>query len=67
MGATSGTGSATSLERLSSRTVYNGVRVARSICFCVVFCRSLFVLFHLVIVLSVLRYYYLFGIVQLLI
>ena len=38
--------------------------------FCVVFCRSLFVLFHLVIVLSVLRftnYDYLFSIVKLLI
>ena len=53
MGATSGTGYATLLERLGSRTVFNGVRVARSICFCVVFCTSLFVLFHLVIMLFI--------------
>jgi len=34
--------------------IYHGVRVARSLFFCVVFCRSLFVIFHLFIVLSVL-------------
>jgi hypothetical protein len=34
---------------------FSGVRVTRSLVFCVVFCRSLFVLFLLTIVLSVLR------------
>jgi hypothetical protein len=38
----------------SSLLVFSGVRVARSLVFCVVFCRSLFVFFLLVIVLSVL-------------
>jgi hypothetical protein len=33
-----------------------GVRVTRSLVFCVMFCRSLFVLFLLAIVLSVLRF-----------
>jgi hypothetical protein len=44
------------LENLSSLPVICGVRVARSLVFCVMFCRSLFVLFflfRLVIVLSV--------------
>jgi hypothetical protein len=44
-------------EHLSSPLVYNGVRVARSLVFCVVFCWSLFVLLPLflwVIVVSVL-------------
>jgi hypothetical protein len=36
-------------------TVFSGVRVARSFVFCVMFCRSLFDLFRLAIVLSVLR------------
>jgi len=31
-------------EHMSSLTVFSGVRVARSLVFCVVFCRSLLVL-----------------------
>ena len=42
------------LDDLSSPPVFNGVRVARSLVFCEVFCTSLFVLFILSIVLSVL-------------
>ena len=55
-------------EHMSSPSVFSGVCVARSLVFCVVFCRLLFVLFSLslVIELSALRftdsYYYLFGI-----
>jgi len=45
-----------SLEHLCSCPVFSGVRVARSLVFCAMFCRSLFVLFHLSIVLSVLRF-----------
>jgi hypothetical protein len=33
-------------EHLSSPMVFSGVRVARSLVFCAVFSRSLFVLFH---------------------
>jgi hypothetical protein len=47
--------------------VFSGVRVARSVVFCVVFCRSLFALFVLAIVLSVLRFTaseYQFGYLQ---
>jgi hypothetical protein len=44
-GATSGDGVSTLPEHLSSRRVVGGVRVARSLIFCVVFCRSVFVLF----------------------
>jgi hypothetical protein len=47
----------TFLEHLSSSPVFSGVRVARSLTFCIMFCRSLiplFVLFLLAIVLSVL-------------
>ena len=55
---------------LSLPPIFSGVRVARSLVFCVMFCLSLFVLFMLVIVLSVcLRYSaseYLFGIFNLL-
>ena len=43
-------------EHLSSPPGFNGVRFARSLVFCVLICRSLFVLFLLVIVLSVLRF-----------
>jgi len=43
-------------EHLSWSRVFNGVRVAQSLVVYVVFCRSLFVLFLLVIVLSVLRF-----------
>jgi hypothetical protein len=39
-----------------SPPVVSGVRVTRSLVFCVMFCRSLFVLFLLAIVLSVLRF-----------
>jgi hypothetical protein len=41
-------------EHLSSLHVFCGIRVARSLVFCVMFRRSLFVLFLLYIVLSVL-------------
>jgi hypothetical protein len=41
-------------EHLSSPPVFSGVCVAWSLVFCVVFCRSLFVLFLLAILLSVL-------------
>ena len=41
-------------EYMSSNQVFSGVRVARSLVFCAIFCLSLFVLFLLVIVLSVL-------------
>jgi hypothetical protein len=41
---------------LSSPQVLRGVRVARSLVFCVMFFGSLFVLFHLAMVLSVLRF-----------
>jgi hypothetical protein len=40
-------------EHLNSPLVFSGVRVARSFVFCVMFCRSLFVLYLLAIVLSV--------------
>ena len=53
-------------EHLSSTSVFSGFRVARSLVFCGVFCRSLFVLFPLAIVLSVLLRFtdsdYTFGI-----
>ena len=42
-------------EHLCSPLVFSEFRVARSLFFCVLFCRSLFVLFPLVIMLSVLR------------
>jgi len=41
---------------LSSPPVFSGVRIAQYLIFCVLFCRSLFVLFLLAIVLSVLRF-----------
>jgi len=44
-GATCGAGTATLPEHLRSTTVYGRVRVARSLYFCVMFCRSLFALF----------------------
>ena len=37
---------------------FSGARVSRSVVLCVVFCRSLFVLFLLAIVLSVLKFMY---------
>jgi hypothetical protein len=40
-------------EHMSSPPAFNGVRVARSLAICVVFCGALFVLYHLAIVLSV--------------
>jgi len=42
-------------EHLSSPPVFSGIRVAQIVVICVVFYRSLFVLFVLAIVLSVLR------------
>ena len=47
-------GTATLPKNLKSPPVFHGVRVARSLVFCVLFCRSLFVLILLAIVLSVL-------------
>ena len=47
----------TLLEHMSSPPVFNGVRVTRSVVFCVDFCTSLFVLLSfclLIIVMSVL-------------
>jgi hypothetical protein len=43
-------------EHLSSSPVFSIVRVSRSLVLCVIFCRSLFVLLSLAIVLSVLRF-----------
>jgi hypothetical protein len=43
-------------EHMSSPPVFNEFRVTRSLVFCVMFCRSLFVLFPLTIVLSVLLF-----------
>jgi hypothetical protein len=54
-------------EHLSSPLVFGKVCVARSLVFCVVFYRSLSVLFHLTIVLSVLQFTasdYPFGILK---
>ena len=68
MGATSGVGIATLPEHPSSPPVFSGIRVARPLVFCVVLCGSLFVLFLLAIVLSVLRFTdsdYPFGILDL--
>ena len=66
-GATSGTGTSPSRAPLFTPS---GVRVTRSLAFCVVCCRSLFVLFLLVIVLAVRLQFtvsaYLFGIFTLL-
>jgi len=56
-------------EHMSSPPVFNGVRVAQSLVSYVVFCRSLFVLFLLTIVLSALLRFmasnYIFGISKL--
>jgi hypothetical protein len=56
-------------EHMSSPPVFNRVRVAQSLVFYVVLCRSLFVLFLLAIVLSVLLQLtasnYIFGILDL--
>ena len=56
-------------EHPSSNPVFSWVRVIRSLVLCVMFCRSLFVLFFLVIVLSVLLRFtysdYPFGIFKL--
>jgi hypothetical protein len=46
----------TILKYMSSTTVFTEVCVAQSLVFCVGFCKSLFVLFLLAILLSVLRY-----------
>ena len=55
MGATSGAETAYLAVHMSSLPVLSGVHVVRSLVFCVVFCRSVFVLFLLAIVLFVLR------------
>jgi len=52
MGPTSGAGTAYPSGSLGITPGFYGVRVAQSLDFCVVFCRSLFVLFRLAIVLS---------------
>jgi len=46
----------TILEHLCSPPMLSGVPVTRSLVLCVMFCKSLFVLFHLVIVSSGLRF-----------
>jgi hypothetical protein len=56
-GATSGAGTAILPEHMSSSSVYGKVRVTWSLASSVVFCLSLFVLFLLVIVLSVLLWF----------
>ena len=45
-GTTSGTGTVPLPEHLISTSVFSGVRVTRTLVLCVVFCRSLFVLFY---------------------
>ena len=54
--ATSGSGTATFPKHLNSLPMFSGVRVTRFLVLCVMLCRSLFVLFLLAIVLSVLRF-----------
>jgi len=49
---TSGAGTATSQEHLNSLPIFSGARVTRILVLCVILCRSLFVLFLLIIVLS---------------
>ena len=66
-GATSGTGTVSPFRRTCVHPrILVRVRVTRSLVFCVMFCRSVFVLFLLIIVLSVLPRFtasdYLFGI-----
>ena len=66
---TNGTGTASPSRAHALPPVFNRVHVAQSLVFYVVFCRSLFVLFLLVIVLSVLLRFtasnYMFGILDL--
>ena len=50
--ATSGTGTAYPSRAHKFTLGFNGIRVAKSLIFCVVVCRSLFVLFLLAIILS---------------
>jgi hypothetical protein len=69
MGATCGAGTDHPSEAycVHPRVLNSGVRGARSIVFCAMFCRKFFVLFLLAIVLSVLRFmasYYHFGIIK---
>ena len=55
-------------EHMSSPLIFSGVCVTRSEVYCVMFCKSLYVLFLLAIVLSVLRFTdsdYPFGIFKL--
>jgi len=54
VGATSEAGTAFPSGATMFTSVFSGLRVARSLVFCVVFCRSLHVLFTLVNKLSVL-------------
>ena len=50
-------------EHLRSTPVFSGIRVARSLVFCVMFCRSLFIIFLLAVVLAVLlRFMDIFGV-----
>ena len=56
-GATCGAGIAIlPKQQLSSALVFNGVQVTRSLVFCDMFCRSLFVLLLLAVVLSILQF-----------
>ena len=57
----------TILQYMSSTTIFTEVCVVQSLVFCVAFCKSLFVLFLLAILLSVLRYTtsdYTYGIIK---
>ena len=56
MGATCGAETANPCGAHDFTPAFSGVRVSRSSVFCIIFCRSLFVLFLLVIVQSVLRF-----------
>ena len=50
-------------EHLRSPPVFSGIRVARSLVFCVMFCRSLFIIFLLAVMLAVLlRFMDIFGV-----
>ena len=50
-------------EHLRSPPVFSGIHVARSLVFCVMFCRSLFIIFLLAVMLAVLlRFMDIFGV-----
>ena len=57
MGATSGVGTAKPSGAPKFTHSFSAVRVSRALVFCVVFCRSLFVLLYLAIVLPVLLWF----------